>query len=1772
MKLPNPEMFKSCRAQRLAIGLLHRSLALALGLGFFASLTVAPSAHAASQTWNAAGSTTWNYTSNNWVGPATFAPGDDAVFSAATGTNAATLGTSIVANSLRSNGANTPTNMTVNGAASCVLTLGTGTPGSGNITDATGATNYEQNLTYAMGTNANSALTLAAGSGTTGTPTVWNMASGMTFLTTANAGTQFVDLSNNTVNLPGAGTVAISLSANGAKVQSSGGAGTLNVNNGVLSLRGGSSANITFDSSLTVNVASAAILDLTPNSSGANAHYNMPLNLNGGQLRFGSGNPTYYGPINLVSDSTFTNASGINGTNAGVVSGSGQLFKTGAGSITLSGNNAYSGGTTLSGGVLTASTANSALGTGPVTISGGSRLVVSDGLTIGNNITIGSGGGASGRGLIENSSSNNATLSGGTITINGLIAAGGHFANSGAGTLTVADPINSASNPVIWRRGNGIISGGGSYANFSLGGNLALGANNGLATNATVSIGVSVAGTLDLAGYNQTLAGITKSTTAALIINNSATSDSTLTTTGTSTYSGAIYDGTRKVGVTVNGGQLTLSGLNSYGGNTTLAGGILTLGAPEVSGPSGPMGAGGTIIFGGGQLQYSGANSSDYSARFSTAAGQPYNIDTAGQNVTYANGLTSSGGSLTLADSLGTGSLTLSGANTYSGATTVTSGKLYVNGSLNAASPVSVTGGAATLGGQGSVGAVTVSGFGGGVEGGKGGVGVLTATSLTFSDFNTVVARPNTTNAPLKVTASNGLNPAGGVSSVTINVSGGALPAGTYHLIQYSGSIQGFGFSAFVLGTNPGGAYSYALVNNPGYVDLQVSALADIWTGAFSSEWSTNAITSPKNWTVTGLGPVDYAEGKDALFNDSATSTTVNISVANVNPNTVVFFNSTKTYTLQGSQGIASIASGGLVKNGTGVLTLNNTNSFSGDVTVNGGTLSVSDMQNSYVNSPLGAGYNIYLGGKLSYTGAGSSSDRAVTLNSGSSIEVTAAPATLTLSGSLGGTAGLSKVGNGTLTLSGYNNYTGGTTISAGTLVVGDPGMLGGGTYSGKITNNGALVYASSASQALWGAISGAGAVTQTGSGALTLAGVNTYTADTTINGGTLTIDISGQLGGGNYSANITNNGAFVFHSISSQILSGRITGSGSVTMSGGGSLTLSGANSYTNGTSVAAGSGLLTVQNDQSAANGGWTLGGATGAGGYPTTVNFDSSSTIAVALGNQIQVGSTTGGGTLPQTLNVAGTVNNNGLLNLTRMGAVNLTNGAIWHQAGDLSLTADATYPATLNVNAGSSLTYNGTNSVQLNGAPGDNGKSVLTVDSTGVFITDAGFEQTTFPGTNGYGRVLLSNGGTVRLSSDVTNLTTEVQFNLGSGGGVIDNNGHNASLSGIVTVGDTRGGVFGSGSLTKTGNGILTLTGTNTYTGDTLINAGTLTLSGGSIANTTNINVASGATLNVSGVTGGYSLLSNQILSGNGTVNGAVTTAAGSTVAPGNSVGTLTFNHNLTLNGDLAIELNKALSPAPSNDVIMVGGTVINAGTGTVTVTNLGPALAAGDKFYLFNQAVVNGGGLTVTNSGPSVTWSNRLALDGSIVVAAVSSVASTNAYLQNLVVSGGTLSPAFVSNTLSYATTEAYANSPITVTPYAADAGASIQVIYAGATNTVASGSPSAPLALDPNPLVVNVVTVRVTAADATTTMDYTVNVTRLPSQAPPTLSRSVSGGTLTLSWPLDHNGYTLQTQTNSRSVGLTGTWTAVPGSSATNTMSFTINPTNPTVFFRLTYP
>ena len=131
--------------------------------------------------------------------------------------------------------------------------------------------------------------------------------------------------------------------------------------------------------------------------------------------------------------------------------------------------------------------------------------------------------------------------------------------------------------------------------------------------------------------------------------------------------------------------------------------------------------------------------------------------------------------------------------------------------------------------------------------------------------------------------------------------------------------------------------------------------------------------------------------------------------------------------------------SGSLTKSGPGGLVLGNpSNSFTGPVTLSQGVIAVASVANGSQNSPLGAGASlVFDGGALEYTGVDSApaTDRGVTLTAnGGTIQVDNASTSLTLNGVLAGAGGLTKLGPGTLTLAANSTYSGGTTVSGGTL------------------------------------------------------------------------------------------------------------------------------------------------------------------------------------------------------------------------------------------------------------------------------------------------------------------------------------------------------------------------------------------------------------------------------------------------------------------------------------------------------------------------------------------------------------------------------------------------------------------------------------------------------------------------------------------------------------------------------------------------------------------
>jgi arylsulfatase len=326
----------------------------------------------------------------------------------------------------------------------------------------------------------------------------------------------------------------------------------------------------------------------------------------------------------------------------------------------------------------------------------------------------------------------------------------------------------------------------------------------------------------------------------------------------------------------------------------------------------------------------------------------------------------------------------------------------------------------------------------------------------------------------------------------------------------------------------------------------------------------------------------------------------------------------------------------------------------------------------------------------------------------------------------------------------------------------------------------------------------------------------------------------------------------------------------------------------------------------------------------------------------------------------------------------------------------------------------------------------------------------------------------NGGTLKpVASSTVFLPKLITANVQSGGAIIDTTNFN------ITIAQNLGG---SGALTVLGSGVLTLSGADGYSGGTVISNGMLNVTG---------SLTGGGALTVAGGT----------LSGSGVIAGTVNVQPGGGVSPSGAGGvptTLTCQNNLNLSGDLAIQVNKAQSP--SNDMVLVSGELTSTATATLTLRN-GGTYTPGDTFKIFNQPLPNGASIAISPGTPGLdqTWTNRLAIDGTIGVVGQSS--STAANLANLTLSAGVLDPAFSSNLVSYTASVAYSNNSVTLTAVSANLGATIKIIVAGTTNPVASGFPSSPIALHPG---VNIIDVHVTSADASTTKVYLINLTRTP--------------------------------------------------------------------------
>jgi len=189
-------------------------------------------------------------------------------------------------------------------------------------------------------------------------------------------------------------------------------------------------------------------------------------------------------------------------------------------------------------------------------------------------------------------------------------------------------------------------------------------------------------------------------------------------------------------------------------------------------------------------------------------------------------------------------------------------------------------------------------------------------------------------------------------------------------------------------------------------------------------------------------------------------------------------------------------------------------------------------------------------------------------INNNGAIHFNQSDASYTLAAELNGSGSVTHNSSGTTLFTGNNSYSGGTTINAGKLQIGNGGTSG--SIAGNIVNNGTLTFNRSNALTYAGNVSGTGALTQSGTGTLTLTGSNSYTGGTTIQAGTLQIGDGGTSG--SIVGNIVNNGSLTFNRSNALTYSGNVSGTGALTQSGAGTLTLTGSNSYTGGTTVSAG------------------------------------------------------------------------------------------------------------------------------------------------------------------------------------------------------------------------------------------------------------------------------------------------------------------------------------------------------------------------------------------------------------------------------------------------------------------------------------------------------------------------------------------------------------------------------------------------------------------------
>jgi autotransporter-associated beta strand protein len=1191
----------------------------------------------------------------------------------------------------------------------------------------------------------------------------------------------------------------------------------------------------------------------------------------------------------------------------GGVSGSASILKSGSGILRLTAANTYTGTTGISGGILAISSTDSLPGwntTGRYSVAAGATLAVGDAVTDGDLNTIRTSGNfVANAGIGFDVGAGGRTYSGAPIanTAAGLL----NLVKIGSGTLTM-NVANTYTGTTAINEGMlklGVAGAIPSTGTVVLSGNGQLGFGS-LVTSATLGV---LTGSTAIGLVNDASQGV------ALTLGNG---------NGSSTYAGQ-FTGAGSL-AKIGTGTLTLSGNNTYSGSTTLGGGVLSLGS------AGALAGGGNILFTGGTMQFGAANQADYSSRIvsSTAA---ITLDTNGQNVTFTSPLAASNtAGLT---KLGSGTLTVAGNSLYSGTTTISAGVLRAGGnsafgtnsvvslanaagaaldlngfsqSMSALSGGGALGGNVIMsGGSLSVGSANTTGtFFGGFTGTPGtlvkqGIGILTLNGTTSSFSGVTLEAGGLTVSPTSTSTY-------ALGTITRSVGSGlSLQRGTGVItVDPATSVTSGMIGPWAI-TGTGTNMTYA-THTSGTIDNYTASL----TAANATNLPNDATANVVLTSATGTTPSVVVANTIRFSGTGSPNTTLSGSLT---VNGLMYAGNTTSaiWTLGGSSGVIRIPSSGEL-----VVAANNAASVTIDTTIResapGQSLTFIS-QGAALSLRNGSGASPFLitgtinsiGGDLRLHNTGTFGTVNLSANNNLVAGISMTASGVSQIGSISGVGStFTKQGPGTVRLLNTSSYTGISTIENGTLEVpslpsiGTAGGLGAPTTAangtiaiGSGTTTGVLRYVGGGDTTnrvvnLAGSTGGA-TIDASGSGALVFTSAFTATG-----AGSKTLTLTGSSTAANEVGVIpnTSSGSLSVNKTGSGLwrLTGASSYGGQLTVSDG-TIVIAAAVGSSNNSPFGSNSGTATlpvIGNSSGTASGtvallaeGVTVSrgffiAASGSGGSQVVVlggtgtgmtNFDTS---AVRLGRSVTLQASTGGtvefasdwrdslnGLSPQVAFTIGSTGNAG----TVIFGSNLPD----------SITAVDIVAGTLRSNA----------SDRLAPATPVTVGSLATLDISGATSISQQLGNLTFTGNSGSvtsgsgnGTLRLWSGsmatvtvtGTGHLISAAMALDDAASFNVSSGGRL--------RVSGVIATGSA-----GAQSLTKSGGGILELSGANTYSGDTTVSDGTFVVNG---------SLGSGA----------LSVAAAATLMGSGTIGGAATIAG--IHSPGNSPGVETFLSNLT----------------------------------------------------------------------------------------------------------------------------------------------------------------------------------------------------------------------------------------------------------------------------------